>query len=101
MQGNDLQTWLFATARVCLRYGHVGVLVDAPASGENGRPYFVTYSPRDIIGFRSELKDGKQQLTQLRLTERITVPDGDYGEKELEQVRVLTPGAVMRSVKRN
>ena len=93
LQGNDLQTWLFATARVCLRYGHVGVLVDAPASGENGRPYFVTYSPREIIGFRSELKDGKQQLTQLRLAERITVPDGDYGEKELEQVRVLTPGA--------
>ena len=93
LQGNDLQTWLFSTARVCLRYGHVGVLVDAPASGENGRPYFVTYSPRDIIGFRSESKDGKQQLTQLRLSERIVVPDGEYGEKELEQVRVLTPGA--------
>jgi hypothetical protein len=93
LQGNDLQTWLFATARICLRYGHVGVLVDAPASGENGRPYFVTYSPREIIGFRNELKNGKQQLTQLRLAERITVPDGDYGEKELEQVRVLTPGA--------
>ena len=92
LQGNDLQTWLFSTARVCLRYGHVGVLVDAPASGENGRPYFVTYSPRDIIGFRSESKDGKQQLTQLRLSERIVVPDGEYGEKELEQVRVLTPG---------
>tara|TARA_B100001778_G_scaffold319003_1_gene308081 strand:+ start:1467 stop:2915 length:1449 start_codon:yes stop_codon:yes gene_type:complete len=93
LQGNDLQTWLFSTARVCLRYGHVGVLVDAPASGENGRPYFVTYSPRDIIGFRSELKDGKQQLTQLRLAERIVVPDGEYGEKEVEQIRVLTPGA--------
>ena len=91
--GNDLQTWLFQTARVCIRYGHVGVLVDAPASGENGRPYFVTYSPRDIIGFRSELNDGKQQLTQLRLSERIVVPDGEYGEKELEQIRVLTPGA--------
>jgi hypothetical protein len=93
LQGNDLQTWLFQTARVCIRYGHVGVLVDAPASGENGRPYFVTYSPRDIIGFRSELNDGKQQLTQLRLSERIVVPEGKYGEKELEQIRVLTPGA--------
>lgn len=93
LQGNDLQTWLFQTARVCIRYGHVGVLVDAPASGENGRPYFVTYSPRDIIGFRSELNDGKQQLTQLRLSERIVVPEGEYGEKELEQIRVLTPGA--------
>ena len=93
LQGNDLQTWLFQTARVCLRYGHVGVLVDAPAAGENGRPYFVTYSPRDIIGFRYEPIDGKQQLTQLRLAERIVVPDGKYGEKEVEQIRVLTPGA--------
>jgi len=32
-------------------------------------------------------------LTQLRLAERIVVPDGEYGEKEVEQIRVLTPGA--------
>ena len=93
LQGNDLQTWLFAASRVCIRYGHVGVLVDAPAAGQNGRPYWVTYTPREILGFRSELKDGKQELTQLRLAEKIVVPDGLYGEKQVEQVRVLTPGA--------
>ena len=93
LQGNDLQTWLFAASRVCIRYGHVGVLVDAPKAGDNGRPYWVTVSPRDIIGWRSELKDGKQELTQLRLAEKIVVPDGLYGEKQVEQVRVLTPGA--------
>jgi len=93
LQGNDLQTWLFSTARICIRYGHVGVLVDAPKAGDNGRPYWVTVSPRDILGFRVELKDGKQELTQLRLIEKIVVPDGLYGEKQVEQVRVLTPGA--------
>ena len=93
LQGNDLQTWLFTTARQCIRYGHVGVLVDAPAAGQNGRPYWVSYTPRDILGWRSELKDGKQELTQLRLMEKIVVPDGLYGEKQVEQVRVLTPGA--------
>jgi hypothetical protein len=93
LQGNDLQTWLFQTSRICIRYGHVGVLVDAPASGENGRPYWVNYTPRDILGWRTELKDGKQQLTQLRLQEKIVVPDGLYGEKQVEQIRVLTPGA--------
>jgi len=93
LQGNDLQTWLFAASRVCIRYGHVGVLVDAPAAGQNGRPYWVTYTPREILGFRTELKDGKQELTQLRLAEKIVVPDGLYGEKQVEQVRVLTPGA--------
>jgi len=93
LQGNDLQTWLFQTSRICIRYGHVGVLVDAPKAGDNGRPYWVTVSPKNILGWRTELKDGKQQLTQLRLQEKIVVPDGLYGEKQVEQVRVLTPGA--------
>ena len=93
LQGNDLNVWTYETARKCIRYGHVGVLVDAPKSGENGRPYWVAVTPRDILGWRSEIKDGKQQLTQLRLMEEITVPDGLYGEKLVQQVRVLTPGA--------
>ena len=93
LQGNDLQTWLYNTSRLCIRYGHVGVLVDAPKSGDNGRPYWISYSPRDVLGFRAELADGQQKLTQLRLSEKIVVPDGLYGEKQVEQVRVLTPGA--------
>ena len=93
LQGNDLNVWTYETARKCIRYGHVGVLVDAPAAGQNGRPYWVTYTPRDIVGWRYEMENGKQRLTQLRLVEKIVVPDGLYGEKEVEQVRVLTPGA--------
>ena len=93
LQGNDLNVWTYLTAVQCIRYGHVGVLVDAPQAGDNGRPYWVTVPPRDILGWRSEIKDGKQQLTQLRLLERVTVPEGLYGEKLVEQVRVLTPGA--------
>ncbi len=93
LQGNDLNVWTYETARKCIRYGHVGVLVDAPKAGDNGRPYWVSVTPRDILGWRSEVKDGKQQLTQLRLMETITVPNGLYGEKQVQQVRVLTPGA--------
>jgi len=93
LQGNDLQTWLFNTSRIALRYGHVGVLVDAPAAGQNGRPYWVSYSPREILGFRTEITEGQQKLTMLRLSETVTVPDGKYGEKDVERVRVLTPGA--------
>jgi hypothetical protein len=76
-----------------VRYGHAGVLVDAPAAGENGRPYWVTYTPRDILGWRTEMSEGAQKLSQLRLMERIVVADGEYGEKQVEQIRVLTPGA--------
>jgi hypothetical protein len=93
LQGNDLNVWTYETARKMIRYGHVGVLVDAPATGSNGRPYWVTYTPRDILGFRTEMINGEMQFTQLRLQEKVSEPDGLYGEKIVEQVRLLTPGA--------
>jgi hypothetical protein len=92
LQGNDLNVWTYETARKMIRYGHVGVLIDAPATGSSGRPYWVTYTPRDILGFRTEMIDGEMQFTQLRLQEKVSEPDGLYGEKIVEQVRLLTPG---------
>ena len=91
--GNNLDVFLYEAARKMIRYGHVGVLVDAPAAGENGRPYWSIYSPPDVLGVEEEIIDGQQKLTQLRLFEKVVQPEGDYGEKLVEQVRVLTPGA--------
>jgi hypothetical protein len=90
MQGNDLNVFTYETARKLVRYGHIGTLVDAPTDG--GRPYYVTYTPRQILGWRTELKDGQQALSMLRLSETVTVPDGEYGEKAVQQIRLLTPG---------
>ena len=92
LMGNDLNVWTYETARKMVRYGHIGVLVDAPAAGSLGRPYWATYTPREILGWRTELRDGAQELVQLRLMEKVIEPDGLYGEKEVEQVRVLSPG---------
>ena len=91
LQGNDLNVWTYEAARKMIRYGHVGVLVDTPSEG-NGRPYWVTYTPREILGFRTEVINGKTTFTQLRLLEKLIEPDGEYGEKEVTQVRVLYPG---------
>ena len=91
LQGNDLNVWTYEAARKMIRYGHVGVLVDVPQDG-NGRPYWVTYTPREILGYRTEVIDGKTTFTQLRLLEKIIEPEGDYGEKEVVQVRVLYQG---------
>ena len=91
LQGNDLNVWTYEAARKMIRYGHVGVLVDVPQDG-NGRPYWVTYTPREILGYRTEIIDGKTTFTQLRLLEKIIEPEGDYGEKEVTQVRVLYQG---------
>jgi len=92
LMGNDLNMWTYETARKMVRYGHIGVLVDAPPAGTMGRPYWVTYTPRDILGWRSELVDGAQRLIMLRLAEKVTEPDGEFGEKVVDQIRVLTPG---------
>ena len=88
LQGNDLNVWTYETTRKMVRYGHVGVLVDAPKAEYEGRPDWCTYTPREILGWRYE----GSQLVQLRLMEKVVLPDGEYGEKTAEQVRVLTPG---------
>lgn len=101
LTGTGLDPYLQQLCRICLRYGHVGVLVDFPRGDEGDdtpvtdfdRPYWVTYSPRDILGWRTDVVNGTQQLTQLRLREEVIVPYGDYGEELVAQVRVLTPGA--------
>lgn len=94
-QGDDLQAWLGHAARQLIRYGHIGVLVDV-GRGDDGsatdRPYWVTYTPRDILDWRYAIRGGTRQLVQLRLYERVEVPYGDWGVQVVEQVRVLEPG---------
>lgn len=100
LSGSDLNVFLQDLARKCLRYGHVGVLVDFPRGDEGdntpvtdfSRPYWVTYTPRDILGWRTDIVNGTQQLTQLRLRETVIVPYLEFGEEQVEQVRVLEPG---------
>lgn len=100
LSGSDLNVYLQDLARKAIRYGHVGVLVDFPRGDEGDdspvtnfdRPYWVSYTPRDILGWRTDVVNGTQQLTQLRLHEQVVVPYGEFGEELVEQVRVLEPG---------
>ena len=100
LSGSDLNVYVQDLARKAVRYGHVGVLVDFPRGDEGDaspvttfdRPYWVSYTPRDILGWRTDVVNGTQQLTQLRLHEQVVVPYGEFGEELVEQVRVLEPG---------
>ena len=100
LAGNDLNVYVNQLARTCIRYGHVGVLVDFPRGDEGdetpvqdySRPYWCAYTPRDILGWRTDVVGGNQKLTQLRLLERVVVPFREFGEELIEQVRVLEPG---------
>lgn len=83
------------------KYGRLHFLVEFPNTDatanlkteqESGvRPYFATVSPADIIGWKFRRgSDGRQILAQVRIRETRTEPDGDFGEKEVKSIRVLT-----------
>lgn len=109
LRGRDLDAFAADILESALGYGICGILVDYPkTTDEDGkllyptraaeiaagvRPYFIQIHPWQVLGWRDEYKDGVWRLTQLRLLECVDEPDGDYGVKSVDQVRVLTPGA--------
>jgi len=102
LQGNDLDAWMYQQAKLMIRYGHIGTLVDMPrGEGDENRPYWIGYTPRDILGWRTAVEGGSQRITELRLREEIVLPydptDGvasaRYGEEAVTQIRVLRPGS--------
>jgi len=105
-QGVNLNTFAAEMFSEALAYGFGGILVDMPTRAADAppiskaeadktgfRPYFIRVRHNDVLGWRGEVVDGAHKLTQLRLLECTTEPDGEFGEKEVERVRVLTPGA--------
>ena len=102
MQGRNLHSFCADLMVEAIGYGIAGVLVDyPPATGvrtladeraAGARPYFVHIRHDQILGWRAKVIGGVLTLTQLRLRETATEEDGPYGEKNIEQVRVLEPG---------
>lgn len=104
-QGRNLHSFLSEVGQEALGYGFSGILVDHPptvdaegnplypnkaAQDAAGiRPYWVQIHPRSILGWITE----RGVLTQLRFLECEEEPDGDFGVKEIEQVRVLRIGS--------
>ena len=83
----------------CLSHGLCGVLVDFNSTTQNktvaeekqsgARPYFKAYTCGSILGFKLQ----NNELSMIRLLEKACVDDGEFLEKEIEQVRVLRVGA--------
>jgi hypothetical protein len=103
LQGRNLHAFAASLSEEALSHGITGILVDYPkATGvrtkaeENAagiRPYWVHIHAGNILGWRSRRINGAEVFTQLRLLEQVIEDDGEFGEKMVEQVRVLTPGA--------
>jgi hypothetical protein len=56
------------------------------------RFYFIEIDPRQIIAFRYKIEGGKFILLHFRYKEIVTEAVGDWGEQQVEQIRVLEPG---------
>lgn len=56
------------------------------------RPYLVFIPVERLIGWKSTMVAGAETLTQIRIKEIVTEPDGDYAEKEVDQIRVINAG---------
>lgn len=90
-------------------YGLAGILVEAPPPIQTGgraptraeqemagvRPYLVRVKHDQILGWRTESVGGRRVLAQLRIMEHVSEAVGDFGQKTIEQVRVLEPGLWM------
>jgi len=107
-EGRNLHAFAADCMQTALGFGFGGILVEYPVvkrepgsrpltqaeeAAQKLRPYLVLVKPERILGWRTQRVNGQTVLTQLRLMEEIEEPDGEWGVKCVDQVRVLTPGA--------
>lgn len=100
--GSDIDEYARRQAICALTYGHCHTLVDFPAPTDartlaeeralNRRPYWIEIEPKNIYGWRLDRDSNYGSLTQVRIAEKAVIPDGDFGEKVYDQVRVIEPG---------
>ncbi len=99
--GNNLSVFAYNVLLAGLKYGLTHILVDHPPTNAKTRadekaagvrPYLVHVQPRQVLGWKSDRVNGAEVLTQLRLAEMVEEPDGDFGTKQVKQIRVLEPG---------
>jgi hypothetical protein len=106
-EGVSLHVFAAEMLTESIAFGLCGILVEAPkptlSAGKVAtkaeqdaagiRPYFVRVKHNQIRGYRVEVINGARKLTQLRIAECVTVADGQFGEAQIEQIRVLEPGS--------
>lgn len=105
--GVNLHAFASEMLSEALAFGLCGILVEAPKPVDTGkpvltvadqkalgvRPYWVRVNHGQIVGYRIGDLNGVRSLLQLRIKETTTVAVGDFGESEVERIRVLEPGS--------
>ncbi len=95
-EGTDLTQFASALLEDMMTHGLTHVLIDSPANpGANSeeqerddiRPYFVHVKADAVIGWRSVVVNGRRMLSDVRIRECATEPDGAFGERETKRVK--------------
>jgi hypothetical protein len=68
------------------------VMTKAQQDAAGLRPYLVRIKHDQLRGWRVEMQAGRPVITMFRYSEKVSEPDGEFGAKEVEQIRVLTAG---------
>lgn len=98
-RGHKLPVFMHRIAKHALRDGHVWIHVEAPRAGAAAdraqerakglRPYWIPVKKAEAINWRSEIRDGEPVLTLFVYRTGGIEPDGLFGEREVDQIRVL------------
>jgi len=101
LQGRNLHVFAKDWFDEALSYGLSHVLVESPrADGvrtredqvkRKVRPYLIQIHPRQILGWKI---DAGGQLAQVRIAWSRIEDDGEFGQRQVSQVRVYEPGRV-------
>lgn len=107
-QGRNVTAFALDTFREAMVDGVSFIFVDFPVvkavvEGEaptladqlaqNARPNSILYTADQIIAFEHENQGGAEVLTSIRIQESIVEKDGEYGEKSVDQIKVLKIGS--------
>lgn len=71
--------------------GEERVLTLAEEQDLDVRPYFCRIDPDNLVGWRFEVHDGQEVLTELRIREYEIETNDDFSETEVERIRVWKP----------
>ena len=99
--GSNITTFCRELFEFGLADGLTHILVDFPRNSPGqtladeqkakARPYVVPIKASNLIGWSSELINGVRTLTQVRIRENAVEPNGKWGEKSMQRIRVLFP----------
>jgi hypothetical protein len=104
LAGSDLDTWARCVFTDGLVDGLTFAVADYPKVPKGAtlaqeralgaRPYLIHIPLDRVIDYRAEVVGGVHRLVHFRYFECASVPDGPWGQKEVQRIRVLLPGSV-------